>query len=142
MAVTRYIAENDDCLPFKKHRYDVGWDLRSNIETFTLKPGAKVAVSTGIKMAIPRNFVGLIVPRSGLGSKHRVTLANNVGVIDSDYRGEVIVNLVNDGHGEIEIKQYDRICQIMVIPVVLQSMRKVNILGDTTRGNGGFGSTD
>ena len=135
-----YTAE-DNCDPYKKHRYDAGWDLRSNNEDFELKVGAKVQINTGVKVAIPRNYVGLIVPRSGLGTKSRVTLSNDVGVIDSDYRGEVKVFLVNEGHTDIEIKRYDRICQIMFVPVVLKSMRKVNYLTETVRGSGGFGHT-
>lgn len=141
MPTTRYSVENDNCEPFKKHRYDAGWDLRSNKETFTIKPGAKVEVPTGIRFAIPRGYVGLIVPRSGLGSKHRITLANGTGVIDADYRGEIKVFLVNDGHSDVEIEQYSRICQIMIIPIVLQSLRKTISLTETTRGDGGFGST-
>lgn len=137
----RYTTDDDNCAPYKKHRYDAGWDLRSAHEDFTLKPGAKVTVDTGIKLAIPRNYVGLIMPRSGLGCKNRVGLANTVGVIDADYRGEVKVFLVNDGHADVEIKQYDRVCQLLIVPVVLQSMRKVGFLGDTGRGEGGFGHT-
>ena len=138
---TRYITDDDNCAPYKKHRYDAGWDLRSNSEDFVLKPGAKVEVPTGIKVAIPRTYVGLIFPRSGQGTKFRVGLANTVGVIDSDYRGEIIVHLVNDGHTDVEINRYDRICQMLIMPVVLQTMRKVTTLGSTTRGDNGFGST-
>jgi dUTP pyrophosphatase len=141
MPFIRYTTDNDECEPYKKHRYDAGWDLRSANEDFILKVDAKVEINTGIKVAIPRGYVGLIVPRSGMGTKYRVTLANSIGVIDSDYRGEVKVFLVNDGYTEIEIKQYDRICQLLVVPVVLQSMRRVGFLGTTTRGDGGFGHT-
>lgn len=142
MPFIRYITDDDNCSPFKKHRYDAGWDLKSANETFTLKPGAKVMVDTGIKMAIPRGYVGLIMPRSGMGTQYRVGLANTVGVIDADYRGEVKVSIVNDGHMDVEIKKYDRICQLLIVPVVLQSMRKVAHLGtETVRGEGGFGST-
>ena len=142
MPYTRYTMEDDNCTPYRKHRYDAGWDLRSNNEDFTLKPGAKVEIDTGIKVAIPPKHVGIIAPRSGMGVKYRIGLANTIGIIDSEYRGEVKVFLVNDGHVDVEIKRYDRICQLMVIPVVLQSMRKVGTLGETARGDGGFGSTD
>ena len=141
MPIIRYTTDSDECAPYKKHRYDAGWDLRSNNETFTIKPGGKVEVNTGVRMAIPRNFVGIITPRSGLGAKHRITLANDVGVIDADYRGEIKVYLINEGYADVEIKQYDRICQIMAIPVILQSMRRVGYLTDTPRGDGGFGHT-
>jgi dUTP pyrophosphatase len=142
MPYIRYTTDNDECAPFKKHRYDAGWDLKSAEETFTLKPGAKIAVDTGIKVAIPRNYVGIIAPRSGMGTKYRVGLANTIGIIDADYRGDVIVHLVNDGNIDVEIKQYDRICQMLIVPIVLQSMRRVGTLGTTSRGEGGFGSTD
>lgn len=141
MPFIRYTAESEKCEPYKKHRHDAGWDLRSNNETFILKAGAKVEVRTGISLGIPRNYVGIIVPRSGQGTKFRIGLANTIGVIDADYRGEVIVYLVNDGHIDVEIKQYDRICQIMYVPVVLQSMRKVGFLAETDRGNSGFGDS-
>ena len=142
MAYIRYTTDDENCAPYKKHRFDAGWDLRSNNETFTLFPEAKVIVDTGIKLGIPRKFVGLIMPRSGLGSKYRIGLANTVGVIDADYRGEVKVVLVNDGREEVVIEKYDRICQLLIVPVELQSMRKVGLLDDTARGDGGFGSTD
>jgi dUTP pyrophosphatase len=135
----RYTTDDDGCTPYKKHRYDAGWDLRSSNPDFTLKAGAKVEVNLGIKLGIPRNYVGLIVPRSGLGTKYRVTLANSVGVIDADYRGEIKAYLVNDGHSDLEIKQYDRVCQLLIVPIVLQSMRRVGFLGDTGRGEDGFG---
>jgi dUTP pyrophosphatase len=141
MPYIRYTTDDDNCAPFKKHRYDAGWDLRSANEDFTLKPGAKVEVDTGIKVAVPRGYMGLIVPRSGLGTKFRVGLANTVGIIDSDYRGEVKVFLVNDGYVDYEIKQYDRIAQLIVVPIELQSMRKVGFLTSTGRGDGGFGHT-
>ena len=142
MAYIRYTTDDENCAPYKKHRFDAGWDLRSNEETFTLFPEAKVTVNTGIKLGIPRKFVGLIMPRSGMGSKYRIGLANTVGVIDADYRGEIKVVLVNDGREEVVIEKYDRICQLLIVPVELQSMRKVGLLDDTARGDGGFGSTD
>lgn len=141
MPYIRYTTEIDECEPYKKHRFDAGWDLKSANESFTLKVGAKVEVNTGIKVSIPRGYVGLIMPRSGMGTKYRVGLANTVGVIDADYRGEVKVYLVNDGNTDVEINQYDRICQILIVPVVLQSMRRVRNLDGTERGEGGFGHT-
>ena len=139
MAIITYTTEDDNCTPQKKYRYDAGWDLRSRNETFTITPGAKIEVNTGIKIGIPRGYVGLIAPRSGLGTKFRIGLANTIGVIDSDYRGEVKVFLVNDGHIDLEVKQYDRICQLLVVPVELQTMRKVGLLRPTNRDEDGFG---
>ena len=141
MPIISYTTEDDNCAPYKKYRYDAGWDLRSNNETFTLKSGAKVEIKTGIKVAIPKGYVGLLMPRSGLGTKYRIGLANTVGVIDCDYRGEVIVYLVNNGHTDLEIKQYDRVCQMLVMPVDLHAMRKVGVLRPTARDEEGFGSS-
>lgn len=128
-------------VPVRAHPTDAGADLRSNNETFTLKMGEKVKVYTGVKMEIPVGYVGLIVPRSGLGSKYRVTIANNVGVIDSDYRGEIMAFLVNDGAEDVQIEKYERICQIMIVPVALVSFNVVPKLSETGRGEGGFGHT-
>ena len=140
--VIKISIDNELCMPHKTHKWDAGWDLKSNNESFKLKPGAKVKVYTGVKIAVPPKFMGMVVPRSGLGSKFRVGLANTVGVIDSDYRGEIIVNLVNDGHTEVDIKKFDRFCQIVIVPVNVDSLRVVDELGGTVRGDGGFGSTD
>lgn len=133
---------NPECIPYKAHKWDAGWDLKSNNETFTIKPGEKVKVHTGIQVGITPRFMGIVVPRSGLGSKFRVTLANVIGVIDSGYTGEIIVNLVNDGKEPKEIKKYDRFCQLIIVPVDTTGFRVVDELGDTERGDGGFGSTE
>ena len=129
------------CEPHKTHKWDAGWDLKSNNKDFTLKPHAKVKVHTGVRIAIPPRFMGVIVPRSGLGSKFRMGLANTIGVIDSDYRGEIMVNLVNDGNQGLEIKQFDRFCQLVIVPINVDSLRVVDDLPDTARAEGGFGST-
>lgn len=141
MPYIRYTTEDDNCELYKKHRYDAGWDLRSANNTFTLKEGTKVKVDTGVKMAIPRGYFGMILPRSGIGTKYEVALANTAGVIDSDYRGNIVVWLVNKGNVDVEIKKYDRICQIIILPCVLQSMRRVSFLDGTSRGEDGFGSS-
>lgn len=141
MPIIRYSTEDEKCAPYKKFRYDAGWDLKSANEDFILKKGDKVEVNTGIKLAINRGFVGLIMPRSGMGTRYRVGLANTIGVIDADYRGDIKVYLVNDGHADIEIKKYDRICQLLIMPVSLFSMRRTPKLNETKRGDGGFGHT-
>jgi dUTP pyrophosphatase len=128
-------------MPYKSNSYDAGWDLRSNIEDFKLAKGGKIEVRTGVKFAIPKGQVGIIAPRSGLGVKHRVGLANTIGVIDSDYRGEIIVWLVNDGYEDIEIKRYDRFCQMLILPVNVQTLNVTPALAETARGENGFGST-
>jgi len=137
----RIAIESPECEPYKANRWDGGWDLRSNNPDITIEPGQKVKIYTGVKMEIPVRHIGLVTPRSGLGSEYRIGLANTVGVIDSDYRGEIIVNLVNDGDVPVEIKQFDRFCQIVVIPVRIETLRVVNTLQETARGDKGFGST-
>ena len=141
MSNIKIAVDNEECTPHKTHKWDAGWDLKSNNQDFTIKPGAKIKVHTVVKIAIPPRNMGLIFPRSGLGSKFRVGLANTIGVIDSDYRGELMVNLVNDGKEAVEIKQFDRFCQLVIVPINLDNLRVVDTLDDTARGEGGFGST-
>jgi dUTP pyrophosphatase len=137
----RIALENENCEPYKGNRWDGGWDLRSNNPDITIEPGQKVKMYTGVKMEIPVRHIGMVVPRSGLGSKYRVGLANTVGIIDSDYRGEIIVNLVNNGEEPLTIKQFDRFCQIVVMPVRIDTFRIVEQLQGTERGEDGFGSS-
>jgi len=137
----RIKLESPECEPYKGNRWDGGWDLRSNNPDITIEPGQKVKIYTGVSMEIPVRHIGMIVPRSGLGSKFRLGLANTVGVIDSDYRGEIIVFAVNDGEEPIEINQFDRFCQLIVIPVRIDTFRIVTRLQGTERGEDGFGSS-
>ena len=139
--MTRIVLENEKCKPYKKHRFDAGWDLRSNNETFTICPGEKVKVYTGVKIAIPPKCAGLVVPRSGLGTSYRVTLANTIGVIDSEYRGEIIVWLINDGEEDLVIEKYDRFCQLILASINITPFEVVRSLPHTERGDGGFGHT-
>ena len=129
------------CEPYKAHKMDAGYDLRSNNENFKLLPGAKIKVHTGVKVAIPPRHAGMIFPRSGLGTKFDVRLANTVGIIDAEYRGEIVVWLVNNGNTEIEIKKYDRFCQLIIVNILIDNLRIVDELDKTTRGEGGFGHT-
>jgi dUTP pyrophosphatase len=117
-----------------------GLDLRS-AEALTLKPGARALVSTGISIALPENTEAQVRPRSGLAVKHGVTVLNAPGTIDSDYRGEIKVPLINLGADEFVIARGDRIAQMVVAPVVQVTLSEVMSLDDTTRGQGGFGSS-
>ena len=137
----RVTLDTPECMPYKGHRWDAGFDLRSNNEDFTIAPYEKIKVYTGCKIQIPVRHMGLIVPRSGLGSKYRLGLANTAGVIDSEYRGEIIVNLVNDGADSVEIKKYDRFGQLIIVPVYITELRSVSLLSDTAREDRGFGSS-
>jgi dUTP pyrophosphatase len=137
----RVTLDTPECMPYKGHRWDAGFDLRSNNEDFTISPSEKVKVYTGVKIQIPVRHAGIIVPRSGLGSKYEVGLANTVGVIDSEYRGEIIVNLVNRGLEDLEIKKYDRFCQLLIIPVYITELRAISSLSGSAREDRGFGSS-
>ena len=100
------------------------------------------SIPTGLAIALPSpDYVALIYARSGLGIKHGVAPANCVGVIDSDYRGEIMVGLQNSGESDFTIQPGDRIAQLMVTPVVQAKIQMVDELDDTARGTGGFGST-
>ena len=108
----------------------------------TLEAGARVPIPTGIAIALPSaDYVALVFARSGLGIKQGVCLSNGVGVIDSDYRGEIGVGLVNLGQSAYTVQPGDRIAQLMVTPVVQPTVVQVSALDDTDRGAGGFGST-
>ena len=121
-----------------------GLDLRACIDApVTLGgdfPNAAL-VPTGIAAAIPPGYVGLVFPRSGLAIKHGVTLSNSVGVIDSDYRGEIGVGLVNLSGVPYTIQPGERIAQMALIPVAQATLAVVEELDETSRGSGGFGST-
>ena len=111
-------------------------------EPVEVAPGALVSLPTGIAIALPSaEYVALVFARSGLGIKHGVAPANCVGVIDSDYRGEVMVGLQNSGREDYTIAPGDRIAQLMITPVVQAQVRLVDQLDETQRGAGGFGST-
>lgn len=126
-------------VPFKGSDEAAGFDLKTN-ENFSLGPGEWKAVSTGIKMAMQKGYKGIIKPRSGLAFKHAIDVL--AGVIDSDYRGEVKVILINHGNEYQHFKRYDRIAQIMfekVPDITLMPVRSLE--NNTDRGTGGFGST-
>ena len=110
-------------------------------DTITLEPGERAVVPTGIAMAIPPMHVGLLFARSGLAINEGIALANGVGVIDSDYRGEIKVGLINLSHESHTIKHGQRIAQLAIMPVALVHPMEVDELEDTTRGIGGLGST-
>ena len=121
-----------------------GADLRANLPdrgVVELAPGARAAVPTGLHMAIPDGFEVQVRPRSGLARKAGVTLVNAPGTIDSDYRGEVAVLLINLGEAPVRLAHGDRIAQMVVAPVVQAEFDLVEALDETGRGAGGFGST-
>lgn len=120
-----------------------GMDLSACIpEEITIKPGEIVRVNTGIAIQLPHSGIGgFVFPRSGLSSKHGISLANCVGVIDSDYTGEISCPVINHGNSDYTIKPGDRIAQMVFMPVLNARLQEVNKLEATERGSGGFGST-
>jgi dUTP pyrophosphatase len=117
-----------------------GMDVVS-AEAVTLAAGARHAVATGLAVAIPPGFEIQVRPRSGLALKHGISVPNSPGTIDSDYRGELKVILINHGSEAFEIRRGDRIAQLVLAPVTRASWLMVDELDETTRGEGGFGST-
>lgn len=118
-----------------------GADIRACGGPFVLQPGARALIPTGFAMALPSGFEAQIRPRSGLALKQGITLLNSPGTIDADYRGEVGVIVINHGQETVEINHGDRIAQMVIAPVIQAAFVSVKELGDTARGQGGFGST-
>lgn len=135
--------EDPELMPTRANPTDAGLDLRCKEDT-VLPSGERVLVKTGVSVRIPAYHVGLLFPRSSL-SKYGITMTNSVGVIDSDYRGEVMASLMYHGEDYIKIKKGERIVQLVIVPVLLPKPYQVNCTDEewlnTTRGAGGFGST-
>lgn len=128
-------------VPAYAHPGDAGADLVA-AESVRLEPGARALVGTGVRIALPDGFVAFVVPRSGLASRHGVTVVNSPGTVDAGYRGEVKVPLVNtDRDTAYEVAIGDRIAQLIVMPVPRVRFLPVSELPDSARGEGGFGST-
>jgi len=120
---------------------DAGADLRCT-EPVELEPGERRLVGTGVRIALPENQVGLVTPRSGLAAKAGLSIVNSPGVIDSGYRGEIKVCLINlDPTRAIRLEEGDRIAQLVVLPYSTAVFRPVDALDETERGAGGYGST-
>ena len=131
-------------LPTYETAGSAGMDLRAAIAQdapLTLAPGARALVSTGFCIGLPEGYEAQVRPRSGLALKHGVTCLNSPGTIDSDYRGEVGVILINHGAKPFVIQRGERIAQMIISPVVQSSWIEVERLDETARGAGGFGST-
>lgn len=134
------ILSSDATIPTYGSEFSAGADLYS-IEAVTIPAHKTVLVHTGIAMQIPDGYVGLIYARSGLATKRNLAPANKVGVIDSDYRGEIMVSLHNHSDEEQSIEKNERIAQIVFTPYISADFETVDELTDTVRGEGGFGST-
>jgi len=127
-------------VPAHAHPGDGGVDLSAR-HSVRLGPGERAVVPTGIAVAIPSGYAGLVTPRSGLAARHGISVVNGPGLVDAGYRGEIKVVLVNLSTEPFEILRGDRIAQLVVVPVAMQEFVEVAELPNTSRGSGGFGST-
>ena len=121
--------------------YSAGADLYSAMDDVTIAPHQTVLIKTGLALELPIGFAGLIYARSGLATKRGLAPANKVGVIDCDYRGEVMVALHNHSEVEQTVAKGERIAQLVITPYVVADFEEANELSETVRGEGGFGST-
>lgn len=128
-------------LPLRAHDDDAGYDLYA-LEGATLDPGARMALRTGIAVALPPGHAGLVLPRSGLASRHGITLVNAPGLIDAGYRGELRVLLLNTDPAEaFTVEPGDRIAQLVVVQAAAPDVVELEALDATSRGDGGLGSS-
>ncbi len=140
--VKRLAHGRDMDLPAYATPGSAGVDLRAAVnEPLTIQPGRIALVPTGIAMAIPRGFEGQIRPRSGLATKHGISLINAPGTVDSDFRGEMRCSLINLGPEPYTVRRGDRIAQMIIAPVFQARFEEVEELPETERGEGGWGST-
>ena len=139
LRITRLRA--DATPPSRAHDGDAGLDLYA-ADVATIEPGDRATVATGIAVEIPAGFAGLVLPRSGLAARHGIALVNAPGLIDSGYRGEIRVLLLNtDRRDRFEVSPGDRIAQLVVTPVADAEPVEVAELATSLRGEGGFGSS-
>ncbi|MDU0810309.1 MAG: dUTP diphosphatase [Burkholderia sp.] len=133
-----------DYLPMYASLGSAGLDLRACIDNTSIKitPNTTALISTGIAIYIANpNYAGLILPRSGLGHKHGIVLGNLVGLIDSDYQGELMISTWNRGQTTFVLNQFERLAQLIIVPVAQAEFNIVNKFSESERNTGGFGST-
>lgn len=136
------INKSRHALPNYATALSAGMDLRANIDTpITLQPLERRLVPTGIYIALPAGYEGQVRPRSGMATKHGITVINSPGTVDADYRGEIRVSLVNLSNKEFTIEDGERIAQLVVARHETVEWEEVEILNETERGAGGWGST-
>lgn len=137
------IKRLDPSVELPRYAYcgDAGLDIRSN-EDIVLKPYERAMISTGLAIAIPDGYAGFMQPRSGLAAKQGLTVLNTPGLIDAHYRGELKIIIINlDKEHSVSIRKGDRIAQLVIQAVPQVELNEVDDLGDTDRGQGGFGSS-
>jgi dUTP pyrophosphatase len=135
------LLEDGAKLPTRAHEGDAGLDLYA-CEEAHIGPGERWSIGTGVALEIPEGHAGLVLPRSGLARKHGIALVNSPGLIDSGYRGEVRILLLNtDPANTFKVEAGDRIAQLVIAPIALAEPVEVEALADSARGDGGFGSS-
>lgn len=140
--IVRILKQNDFDLPKYETEGSSGMDLRANVEeAVTLKPFERYLVPTGISIEIPKGYEAQIRARSGLAVKRGISLVNGIGTVDSDYRGEIKVILINLGNEDFVIQKGDRIAQMVFAKVEIADVEEVKIIAESDRGSGGFGHT-
>ena len=140
--IKRLSKNKNFVLPDYQSSGAVGVDLSASIDSkIILKPFDRSIIPCGISISLPENIEGQVRPRSGLAAKHGITVLNTPGTIDSDYRGEIKVILINLGKDDFTISQNDRIAQIVFSNIVKANFEEIDSLDNTERGSGGFGST-
>ena len=138
----KVINQSSNPLPEYVTEGAAGMDIRANLEApVTLQSLQRLLVPTGLFMELPLGYEAQIRPRSGLAIQHGITCLNSPGTIDADYRGEIVVILINLGDAPFAIRRGERIAQLIVTPVLRAELRRVDTLDDTVRSSGGFGST-
>lgn len=129
-----------DDAPRRSHVGDAGSDLVA-CEDVLLRAGERCLVGTGVCVGIPVGMVGMVCPRSGLALKHGVTVLNAPGIVDAGYTGEVGVILFNSSNVDYQVRAGDKVAQLVITPFVVPEWRSVDVLGESDRAGGGFGST-
>ena len=140
--IVKIINKSKHQLPHYETSASAGMDLRANIDTpITLKPLDRAIIKTGLFIALPNNYEAQVRPRSGLAAKNGITVLNAPGTIDADYRGEIGVILVNLSNEDFIINDGERIAQLVIAQYTQATWNQVDVLDETKRGAGGFGST-
>jgi dUTP pyrophosphatase len=140
MTKIKITATSTDFMPAYAKHGDAGADLKSTID-YILLPGERFLIPTGVSIALPNNYVGLVHPRSGLAARNGVTVLNTPGTVDSGYRGEIKVILYNAGDADFVIRRGDRIAQLVIQEFISADFELAEELPSSERGEGGFGST-
>lgn len=138
----KVVNRSKHALPAYATAHSAGMDLRANLDNpITLQPMERALIPTGLYIELPEGYEAQIRPRSGLALKKGITVLNSPGTIDADYRGEVCIILINLSSEAFVIEDGERICQMVIAPYVQADWKEVEVLGETVRGEGGFGHT-